>query len=139
MALGGRRSGRGAASRVRPGGALLLLIASGAEGVAARRVAGAVRDAALGDAVDLGQNPARGWAGTRYEGPGHGAALARAGYLLEVLRQRLPWSDVVGAAIDARTHPGYTACEVAGATMHDALLTVRRITAAPRPAANSPV
>jgi len=53
--------------------------------------------------------------------------------------QRLPWSDVVGAAIDARTHPGYTACEVAGATMHDALLTVRRITAAPRPVANTSV
>ena len=116
-----------------------MLIASGAEGVAARRIAAAVRDAALPEAADLGQNPARGWAGVRYEGPGHAAALARAGYVLEVLRQRLPWRDVVGAAIDARTEPGFTACEVAGATMHDALLTVRRITAAPSAAANTSV
>ena len=129
----------GARARIRPGGALLLLIASGAEGVAARRVATAVRDAALADAVDLGQNPARGWAAVRYDGPGHAATLARAGYVLEVERQRLPWSDIVGAAIDARTHPGYTTCEVAGAAMHDALLTVRRITAAPAAAANTPV
>ena len=56
--------------------------------------------------------------------------LARAGYELTVERSRVGWRDVTGVAAEARARPGWTACEVAGATMHDALLTVRRLTAA---------
>lgn len=113
--------------RVPVGGALLILITAGGEGTAARQVARAIRDCQPGS-VDLGQNVARGWAGARYDLPGHAAALAAAGYRLETTRERLRWRSIVGAAAEARVDPdGIVACEVTGAMTHDALLIVRRI------------
>jgi len=119
----------GARARVPAGGGVLLLVTAGLDGVAARRVALAVRDCQPG-VIDLGQNAARAWAGIRYDPPAHAATLARAGYDLTVERSRIGWRDVTAAAAEARAAAGWAACELAGATMHDALLTVRRITAA---------
>jgi alkyldihydroxyacetonephosphate synthase len=121
-------------ARIPAAGGLLVLIAAGPEGVAARRIGRAVRDCLPGP-VDLGQNPARGWAGVRYEGPRHAEVLARAGYDLDVERRRLAWRELAPAAAEARGG-GWVACEVSGATLHDALLTVRRLTSTRAAGAN---
>jgi hypothetical protein len=122
----------GASAAIGDDDALLLLIAAGEPGEAARRVAAAVSRAGAAEPLDLGQTAARAWAGARYDLARHAATLREAGYELGVARELVRWSAVPDACERALSGAGegrLVSRELAGATPHGAELVVRTLTA----------
>jgi alkyldihydroxyacetonephosphate synthase len=110
-------------------GALLVVIAAGAAGAAAARVASAVD--LVGDRIvaDLGQNVARAYAGARYDAARHTATLAAAGYSLQAKLHPARWSELLAVRAAALPAGGLVGTEVVGATPHGARVLVRTLRA----------